>query len=533
MDPQPDPDRDVVEMTRKYAKMKDGSLERHIVRLVKCGGEGAAKVGYCVVMYVGESRLGNPPPHGNSRVTQHPFRTTNKHILEKGRLLLGQGKKPRQVQMEMMMRDPSIDHPRDLRQLQNLDYAMCKDYSMPCATISDEILQVISAWPKSDFIQGLLWIHKDTPPAIVLFKKQQIDDFVQMCSLENAHEFVTAGGFDKTYNISSAFLSAIVFPNKKIEREGQHPRNWPTWLGPILLHWRSDKSTYTAFFECIKSQMRGCFPEGFAINTTKLMLGNDEEQAIVSSVDDTFPNAIKLLCLRHISENLKHHISGFDWAAKEKERLHHKIMSLAECKDLDDFKLRSSLIVEEVTREVDREQAEYIEKIIAKLLRYSVEPRLREGTVVIPNFTNNRSESYNSYLKLIFDHQPQKIQKLIERLEQIVGFQEKEMKAALHNCGDFRLIREFKKLAISDETWSFWTENRRDDLKDEAVEKLRRARFPEARPNTVFSTDGNLEMPRVNKTAKKPNQEKTPREERTRNRSRSRSLRRKDRQEPW
>ena len=502
--------------------MKDGSLVRNIVRLTKCGGQGKDKVGYCVVIYVGESRLGNPAPHGNSRQTQQPFRATNKHILEKARQKLAQGKKPRVVQMEMMTRDPSIDHPRNLRQLQNLDYAMCKDYSTPCATISDEILHVISAWPKSDFIQGLLWIHKECPPAIVLFKKQQIDDFVQMCTLENAQQFVTAGGFDKTYNISSAFLSALVFPYKKVEREGMHPGNWPTWLGPLLLHFRSDKATYTAFMECVKAQMRGCFPEGFAINATKLMLVNDEEAAIVSSIEDTFPSSIKLLCLRHISENVVKHISEYDWTKKEKDRLHHKIMSLTDCKDLDEFKLRGSLIVEEVTRAVDREQAEYIEKILDKLLRYNVEPRLREGSIVIPNFTNNRSESYNAYLKLILDHKPQKIPKLIERLEEIVGFQELQLRAAVHNSGDFRLAREFKKLAISDETWSSWE----DRLKDEAVGKLKGAKFPEEKSKTVVSSDGRLEMPRVGRTAKKPNQEKTPREERTRTRSRSRSARR-------
>ena len=271
---------------------------------------------------------------------------------------------------------------------------------------------------------------------MVLFKEPQINAFVQMCTLEEGHQFVTVGGFDKTYNISSAFLSAIVFPNRKLEREGMHPGNWPTWLGPILLHFKSDKKTYTQFFECVKAQMAGCFPEGFAINSTKLMIGNDEEQALVSSIEDTFPNAIQLLCLRHISENLQRHISEFDLSKLEKERLHHKIMSLSEVNDLDDFKLRGSLIVEDVTREVDRDQAEYIEKVLAKMLKYNVAPRLREGNIVMPNFINNRSESYNSYLKLIFDHQPQKLPMLIKRLSEIVDFQELELRAAVHNSGD-------------------------------------------------------------------------------------------------
>ena len=410
-----------------------------------------------------------------------------------------------------------------------------RDMSTPCKNISDEILKVMTDFYTSDFIQDIIFVRKDCPPAIVLYKEQQVFDLIQFCSVEEAWELVTPAGIDKTYNISSAFLTAIVFPNRKLERDDQNVNSWPTWLGPLCLHWTSDKATFVKFFEKVKCDMGDYVPQGFTINAEKLMIGSDEEQAIVSALSHVFPGSIQLLCTHHISENLERHISHMDMSQREKGALHRKIMKLRHCKDLVEFKSEGQKIVEEVTNEHEREDAEYIEKVLEKMLKFSVEPRMQEGDIVPQDFTTNRSESFNSYVKVLLHHKPCKIPTLIKRLEEIVDMQQAEFRGTVHNSGNFRLTRQFAHLAVSDETWA--TYERRPELKDEAVQKVQNARLRvRGRPQTVISSDRSFAMPNVPNVATKKSQRKRPRSERSgkshRNESRNRSKSSEDRRRP-
>ena len=405
--PEQPKEEDFIEITKHYAKQYDDNgqlvFERFIIRLTKASGRGEDKVGYCVVAYEGESR-GSRAPHRNARKSRQPYRRTAPHVLQKQRELLSQGKFPREVQCDMVRRLPSPEHPRNLRQVRNQQMLLSQDMSTPCKNISDEILKVMTDFYTSDFIQDIIFVRKDCPPAIVLYKEQQVFDLIQFCSVEEAWELVTPAGIDKTYNISSAFLTAIVFPNRKLERDDQNVNSWPTWLGPLCLHWTSDKATFVKFFEKVKCDMGDYVPQGFTINAEKLMIGSDEEQAIVSALSHVFPGSIQLLCTHHISENLERHISHMDMSQREKGALHRKIMKLRHCKDLVEFKSEGQKIVEEVTNEHEREDAEYIEKVLEKMLKFSVEPRMQEGDIVPQDFTTNRSESFNSYVKLILHH---------------------------------------------------------------------------------------------------------------------------------
>ena len=526
---QPHPDS-LVQMTKYYATSVQGPpfLHRSIVRLDKVAGDGSEKKGYYVVFYEGKSH-GSKTPHGNARRKRHPYRATPRHVLEKVRDGLRRGKRSKDVLMEMR-RLPSPERPKDLRQIQNQAALIARDTSVPYANLSDEILAVMNDFhnTKNDFVQGILHIHRDAPPAIVLFKDQQIRDLVQFCTVEGAWHKTSAAATDKTYCVSSAFLTAIVFPNKKLEREAEHPGSWPTWLGPVLLHWVSDKVTFLRWFETIKSAMGDSVPEGFSISSMKLMMGSDSEEAIVSALAECWPEAVQLLCTKHISDNVYSHILEMDLSADQRSKLHHDIMALRLSKDLADFKLRGQRIVEQVANDVDIPEAEYIEKVLDKMLTYNVEPRLQEGDIVPFNFTTNISESYNAYIKFIIDFRPQKLPKLIKRLEDIVDMQYCQLRDAVHNHGDFRLTRHFSKYAISDEVWAAWdTRQDGEALKVEAVTKLLDAKFKRERSGTVVSSDGRLTMPNFSRTARKPHQTKGARSERTdhsrQRKSRSRS----------
>jgi hypothetical protein len=62
----------------------------------------------------------------------------------------------------------------------------------------------------------------------------------------------TEGGvlsFDKTFNLSSLFVTLSTYANKALLR--MSTGDDPIFLGPVFLHGNSDAATYNVFFSCL------------------------------------------------------------------------------------------------------------------------------------------------------------------------------------------------------------------------------------------------------------------------------------------
>ena len=69
---------------------------------------------------------------------------------------------------------------------------------------------------------------------IVLYTREQIDDLRLLCSRESPVAICSVLSVDRTFNLSSLFITVMVFKNKKVVRcTSQEP---PIFVGPIMLY---------------------------------------------------------------------------------------------------------------------------------------------------------------------------------------------------------------------------------------------------------------------------------------------------------
>ena len=72
----------------------------------------------------------------------------------------------------------------------------------------------------------------------------------------------------------------------------------PLLIGPILLHHKSTKPVISTFLNHIKAKVNNPFL-GFELNLAP-EFGSDQEQAIVSAIEDTFENVVLVFCYQHL-----------------------------------------------------------------------------------------------------------------------------------------------------------------------------------------------------------------------------------------
>ena len=73
-----------------------------------------------------------------------------------------------------------------------------------------------------------------------------------------------------------------------------------------LLHWDGSCKSYQWFFSHLRAKLDS------NINTElgfcELVIGSDEEKAILKAIQQSFPTATQLLCQSHLQENVRRHL---------------------------------------------------------------------------------------------------------------------------------------------------------------------------------------------------------------------------------
>jgi hypothetical protein len=107
---------------------------------------------------------------------------------------------------------------------------------------------------------------------------------LQMALLKSAIASGTVIDIDRTFNLSSCFLTPLCFPNVNLEiKRTSMP---PVMLGPMLLYWDGNMDSYHKFTSHRQAKLTD-------IDQTNLIFGSDEEFAAVKAVNLSFPNALK------------------------------------------------------------------------------------------------------------------------------------------------------------------------------------------------------------------------------------------------
>ena len=120
-------------------------------------------------------------------------------------------KKPAEIYMGLSLKN-ELEGPRDVKQIRNIKYNLRKASTMNSVgigNIADEYLNVHALLTTHDFVQTMIY-HKQSNLIIILYTNDQITD------LTAALKSGAILAVDKTYNLSSVYVTATCYKNKKL-----------------------------------------------------------------------------------------------------------------------------------------------------------------------------------------------------------------------------------------------------------------------------------------------------------------------------
>jgi len=109
--------------------------------------------------------------------------------------------------------------------------------------VDKQIISIRLMHDEEDFIQAV------NVQLRCLYTQEQINDIRLFCSSNTAPALRSVLSFDRTFNLSSLYLTVTVFKHKKVVRKSmQEP---PVFVGPMLLHGDGKYATYLNFFSTV------------------------------------------------------------------------------------------------------------------------------------------------------------------------------------------------------------------------------------------------------------------------------------------
>ena len=262
-----------------------------------------------------------------------------------------------------------------------------------------------------------------------------------------------------------------------------------------------------------------------SIGHNNLVLGSDEEKALTNAIQSVFPNSTLVLCTRHLEENVKRYIQ----AKSGSEMLKHRIVSdifgtngLLHANDATHFDAESNRLLETYL-ELIPDFVNYFKTKLVPLLKQHVFLPNKENNFVPLNWKNNSCESMNHILKLTCNWKPQKLLDLINKIYQIVQSQYSDVRRALYENGNYQLSNKFVKYRLSYMDWKSKTSEEKETI----FKKFMKVCDFEKKENDksyIFSTDGEVKIPKTPTTARKPGQRKRIRNDKTRSVSKKRKI---------
>jgi hypothetical protein len=392
--------------------------------------------------------------------------------------------------------------PRNLKQIQNMKYIYDRknkttSNNVHLKNVADHLIHTANrVYQGHPFIRSV--VHLQSGPSVLLYTDEQINDIKRLCCIDDPAIL----GVDKTYNLGELHLTTTVFKNKSVIRTNTGEN--PIFLGPCVLHRKSDFETFNGFFTNLASHLTD-------EEITKMVIGSDDEYALRKSIARAFRGSTQIICTRHLKNNVNDYL-GKKVGAKENVR--KEIINamfgdegLTEANSTIVFDQKLQNLKSELIKKADN-FLPYFEKRIEPLIKEKVNipTRLKK---MDKDWTNNNAESMNNILKIGTNHKLEDMTDLIEIIYKIVKSQYKDCEKAVVGMGNFKLAPTFQHHYISADVWCQKTEEERKKYMDKFHRD--KGKFY----TTVTSTNGILTVPKTPNGGKKPHQRKRTAAERT------------------
>lgn len=235
--------------------------------------------------------------------------------------------------------------------------------------------------------------------------------------------------------------------------------------------------TYKDFF----CHLSSCLGKDF----TKLLIGSDDEIAMHQAIEQSFPNCIHLLCIKHLKDNLARYLTdNVGTSLGKRNSLVHNVFELLKCKNKSEFTDMEKEILGRCKNMKCTKVINYLKNRIFPNLNKKVWSRRR---LLSSWWTNNNNESLNHVLKSLTDWKLQKIPQLIETLYKAIKSQYLDVKKPFVKTGPYYLMPLYHCFVITPNEWQD---------KSNVEQNLHYNQFllfkPRQNPNISTSTDQNL-----------------------------------------
>ena len=375
----------------------------------------------------------------------------NPEVLEKV-ASLADGRTPREVYKSMVL-DNSFDAPKDFKQVRNVKYNLLKKHegnSGKKNNLADEMLECLSMVDSCEFVQHFCKT-KGKMPNIVCYTEDQQKDLMFFLSQKREYPI----GVDRTFNLGHFFVTALVYKNLRVVRKDNEEEH-PLFVGPIFIHRDATFEAYNFFFVTIKSILcsknsMNCFELRLGKD---MLIGSDDEKALVNAIDSNFPASDRFLCTKHLKDGTIAYLqTKVGVPQQERKCISRSIFGengIVNANDSFDFDVKSKHVLKQV--EKFQKFSDYFRKKLKPTVEAYVNDPSRKSKSMT-NWTNNNCESLNHIMKLDANWKVRNTPALIRMLHDMTLLHFKDLKRALYGDGNYRLYGKYKKYFMQRSVW--------------------------------------------------------------------------------
>ena len=491
LNPQPNADS-VVVVHRYYTTLKqDASYKKRVSWL----GGGGGNCPLAVIEYLGT--FPGLAPHGNSKHNASEYVRTPDYVMKEIHSL-NQSCKPQKVYSTLKEKYDEVSRPTGLQQIRDKKKNAKSSNRGECTgtNVADHIQRLENMVTNNHpFVRSTIRISGKTP-FIILYDDQQIEDLKNICCSGQS-----VLGVDKTYNLCEMHVTVTCY--KQVSVTNPRTGNAPVFLGPVLIHDSSTFEAYCLFLQHLQLKMLGA-------DFTKLVIGTDDETALVNAIQHVFPASTHVLCTRHLKENVSRKLKDDALSRKDQTAILQKIFDKGGILDADDpvcFEEKCDALVA-FCDGTPCKFSQYFNGRLRGLLKKKVNEPMRRD-LIHEDWTNNNCESINHVLKQLIDWRAKSLTVLVKTVQEHVVGQFGELRSAMVGSGNYRLADNFTHFFVSKTEWVEKSVEQRNRL----YRKFRA--FIPGRDHLLLSTDGCNEIVAPKTRGKKPCQRKRQINERT------------------
>ena len=449
-------------------------------------GEGGLKSSLALVEYVG--KFPGLASHGNSRGTNEYIRTPD-YVLDEiaHRVAID---KPKQIYDALKVKYDEVTGPSSIQQVKDKKKNLTRtDAQHSRKNIADHIQTLQTMIGQGHPFVRCLIHSSNKSPCTILYTDEQLQDIKNYCCTGQ-----TILGVDKTFNLCDMHVTVTCYKQLSVVRPKTNDH--PLFFGPMYIHDNSDFEAYCQFFLHLKMKLASS-PLG------QLVIGSDDEHALVKSVTTAFPESTHILCIRHLRKNALQKLTDDAVTLTDRNSLLDMIFGDKGIVASDDsicFEAKCDLF-EGHCAGISQSFLRYFQSRLRPQLKAKVvDPCHKE--VTDGRWTNNNCESVNHILKQAIDWKSKPLTDLVEILHNLVKGQFADLRSALIGTGEFRLSDTQRHFQVTKTDYIQMSSDRRNKVFD----RFRRFLIP--KPGYTTSTDGlsTIVAPRTH--GKKPGQVK-------------------------